>query len=301
MTAGLYACRAGLKAAMVEKAAPGGMIINTDHIENYPGFPDGINGFELAQLIEKQAVKFGLEIITARAGHINVETSSFSLTSKDNQAPIAQAKAVIIASGTTPRSLKVPGHDAFIGKGVSYCGTCDGPLFKGKTVAVAGGGNSALEEALFLTRFAEQVIIIHRRDELRASDILKKRAFSNPKIKFVYNAVITAINGQKKIESVTLAPAPDKQIKTDVAVANNSIAVDGVFIFIGTTPNTTCIPDSVRTDSEGYIITDVEMKTSQAGIFAAGDVRSQSFRQVITACGDGARAAFSAQHYLENL
>ncbi|MFH1226553.1 MAG: thioredoxin-disulfide reductase [Planctomycetota bacterium] len=301
LTAGLYACRAGCKAALIEPTAPGGMIINTDHIENYPGFPDGINGFELAQLIEKQAVKFGLEIINARAGRINVHELGFTVTPKDSPETAAEAKSVIIASGTTPRALKVPGHDIFMGKGVSYCGTCDGPLFKNKRVAVAGGGNSAIEEALFLTRFAAEVIVIHRRDQLRAADILKKRAFANPRIKFIYNAVVAAINGQKKIESVTLAPAPGKQIQTLVPVANGNLAVDGIFIFIGTTPNTGCVPDSVRTDSDGYIITDVEMKTSQPGIFAAGDVRSQSFRQVVTACGDGARAAFSAQHYLENL
>lgn len=308
LTAGLYACRAGIKTALLEKAAPGGTVIITDHIENYPGFPDGISGYDLMQLVEKQAVKFGLEIITAPVTGITPLNGGLRVLC-DSVA--YETRAIIIATGSTPRALKVPGETAFMGKGVSYCATCDAPFFRNKNVVVVGGGDSALEEALFLTRFAGQVTIIHRRDKFRASEILQQRAFANPKIKFIYNAVVKDVNGQDKIESVTIAPVAGQELKFQPSSILSpggrgkgegvvmELPADGVFVFIGLTPNTKFLGGLVKLNDEGYIITDLEMTTSHPGVFAAGDVRSNAFRQIITACGDGARAAASAQHYLQ--
>lgn len=303
LTAGLYACRAGIKTTLLEKAATGGTAIITDNVENYPGFPDGISGYDLMQLMEKQAVKFGLEIITAQVTGITPEQEGFRVLC----GPAAhEARTIIIATGSTPRALKVPGETAFKGKGISYCATCDAPLFRNKNVVVVGGGNSAIEEAIFLTRFAGQVTIIHRRDKFRASEILQQRAFANPKIRFIYNAVVKDVSGKSKIESVTIAPVTGQQLKFSPGTPADrqtggqvDLPIDGVFVFIGLMPNNSFVSNLVKLDDEGYIITDLEMKTSHPGIFAAGDIRNNAFRQIITACGDGARAAASAQHHLQ--
>jgi thioredoxin reductase (NADPH) len=269
-------------------------------VENYPGFPNGVNGFDLMQSMETQAVKFGLEIISGETVQgIAKQPAGFVIQTNANK---YEARAIIIASGTTQRKLNVPGEAKFANRGVSYCATCDGPLFKGKDVAVAGGGNSAVEEALFLARFARSVTIIHRRDKLRASDIIQQRAFNNPKLKFIWNAVVTGIKGAKMVESITIAPVPGQQLKFqppgESRQGGNNWPMNGIFIFIGTTPNTAFAANLLKLDEEGYLITDPDMRTSIAGIFGAGDVTSGAFRQIITACGDGARAVASAQHYL---
>lgn len=299
LTAGLYAARGGYKTVLFEKAATGGLVITTAHIENYPGFENGVNGFELMQALEKQATGFGLQIINSEITAITKNAEyDFTLTpaSGDPQGhPVGEkhrASALIIAAGTTYRKLNVPGEKELYSKGVSFCATCDGPFFKGKDVCVFGGGDSAVEEALFLTNFVRKVTIIHRRDQLRAGTILQQRARANPKIDFIWDTVITGVSGKGKVESINI-----KNVKTN---QENEIPAAALFVFIGFDPNSKLVNGLVKLDESGYIITDIEMKTSLEGVFAAGDIRSKALRQIITACGDGARAYGSAQHYLNS-
>ena len=288
LTAGIYASRARLKTLLIESYSVACQAVTTDHIENYPGFPDGVNGFELIEKFKKQAEKFGVEFIAGEVKAIKENKSAWEILTDDLS---YTGRAVIIASGARPKRLDIPGEDKFRGKGVSYCATCDGALFKNKEVVVAGGGDTALEEAIFLTRFAKKVSVIHRRNALRGTKILQERAFSNKKIEFVWDSVISEILGDARVSAVKV-----KNVKTG---AVKDLSCDGVFIFVGYTPNTAFLKDLLTLDESGYIIADVNSLTSKAGIFACGDCCKKLLRQVVTAAGDGATAAFACQRYLE--
>ena len=288
LTAGLYAARARLDVLLIEKAVPGGQIIVTDWIENYPGFPDGISGFDLAEKMKIQAEALGLKMETA-------EVQSLKLTPDVKEVVLQektiQAKSLIIASGASPKKLGI-GEDRYMGKGISFCATCDAPFFKEKTVVAVGGGDTAVQEAIYLTKFVKKVYLIHRRDELRATKILQERAFANDKIEILWDTVATGVDGFFGIEGVHV-----KNVKTG---EEKTLKADGCFLWVGTTPNTQFLNDLLDTDAYGFIRADARMQTSVPGVFAAGDVRDTPLRQVSTAVGDGAIAAVSAEHYLEN-
>ena len=292
-TAGIYAARSGLKTLLAEGAATVSQITITDLIENYPGIPDGINGFDLMQLFKTQALKFGLEIMTKDVSSITKNAAApviWDVTLEDKS---YRTLSIIAATGAQWNKLGVPGEAEFAGKGVSYCATCDGPFYRNKDVVVVGGGDTAVQEALFLTHFAKKVFVIHRRDRLRAAKILQKRAFAEKKIEFVWNVKLADISGRDFVTGVKIA---------DVLSGRKSeISAEGVFIFVGRTPNTGFFHDILKLDAGGYIITDDNMHTSVDGIFAAGDCRAKQFRQVITAAGDGANALYSAELYVEKL
>lgn len=292
-TAGIYAARSGLKTLLVEGAATVSQITITDLIENYPGIPDGIDGFELMQLFKKQALKFGLEIITKDVLAIKNNAAApviWDVTLEDDS---FRTLSIIAATGARWRNLEVPGEQEFAGRGISYCATCDGPFYRNKDVVVVGGGDTALQEALFLTHFAKKVIVIHRRDRLRAAKILQKRAFAEKKIEFVWNATLTEVTGRDFVTGIKIADVHSGKI--------SEISAEGVFIFVGRLPHTGIFRDVLKLDAGGYIITDDNMRTSVAGIFAAGDCRAKQFRQVVTAAGDGANAIYSAELYVEEL
>jgi thioredoxin reductase (NADPH) len=292
-TAGIYAARSGLKTLLAEGAATVSQITITDLIENYPGIPDGIDGFELMQLFKKQALKFGLEIITKDVLAIKNNAAApviWDVTLEDDS---FRTLSIIAATGARWRNLEVPGEQEFAGRGISYCATCDGPFYRNKDVVVVGGGDTALQEALFLTHFAKKVIVIHRRDRLRAAKILQKRAFAEKKIEFVWNATLTEVTGRDFVTGIKIADVYSGKI--------SEISAEGVFIFVGRLPHTGLFRDILRLDAGGYIITDDNMRTSAAGIFAAGDCRAKQFRQVVTAAGDGANAIYSAELYVEEL
>lgn len=287
LTAGIYAARASMDTVLLERGIPGGLVISTHFIENYPGFSEGISGPELMEQMEKQARRFGLDILSANVEEIDILDKEFSL--KTGQGEII-TEAIVVASGVQPQLLGVPGEKELTGRGVSYCATCDGAFFRGKTVAVVGGGDAAIEEAIFLTRFAEKVYVIHRRGELRATKILQHRAFENPRIVFVWHSVVDEIQGNKTVEGIIVRDVRDKSITT--------INLNGVFIYVGNRPNSSLVKDIAKINNQGFIITDENMMTSQQGIFAAGDVRQKLLRQVVTAVADGAIAAFAAEKYL---
>jgi thioredoxin reductase (NADPH) len=292
-TAGIYASRSGLKTLLVEGAATVSQITITDLIENYPGIPDGINGFDLMQLFKTQALKFGLEIITKDVLAIKNNTATPSIWDVTIEDKSFRTLSVIVATGARWRNLEVPGEQEFAGRGISYCATCDGPFYRNKDVVVVGGGDTAIQEALFLTKFANKIIVIHRRNRLRAAQILQKRAFAEKKIEFVWNATLTEVIGRDFVTGVKVADVQSGGIK--------EIDAEGVFIFVGRLPHTGIFRDVLKLDSGGYIITDDNMRTSVAGIFAAGDCRAKQFRQVVTAAGDGANAIYSAELYVEEL
>lgn len=290
LAAGIYTSRAALKTVLIEKGMPGGLAASTEMIENYPGFAQGIGGPELAMQMDAQARKFGLEVKSANVEMIISANAGFSIKTDDEE---IITRTVIVATGAQPQKLAIPGENKFHGRGVSYCATCDGAFFKDKIVAVVGGGDSAVEEALYLTKFAQKVYIIHRRDELRATKILQQRAKDNDKISFLWNTVVEQINGEATVKEI---------ITKDVRNGEkNSLQVDGVFIYVGTRPVTEILKDLIDLDERNYILTDENMCTSKSGIFAAGDVRKKSLRQVVTAVADGAIAAVSAEKYLEDL
>lgn len=294
-TAGLYASRAGLRTLLIEGGSTMSQISYSELVENYPGFPEGIGGFELVDRFRQQAVKFGTKTTTADVTSlVRNESSAVPVWDIASGGANYQALAVIIATGTSWRKLGVPGEDAFVGRGISYCATCDAPFFRDKTVAVVGGGDRAVQEAIYLTGFARKVILIHRRDRLRAAAVLRDRAMANPRIDFAWNVVVEEIKGKNAVTSVVIrdvqAPAQKREIP-----------VDGVFMLIGLDPNTDFLRGTVDLDKGGYLLTDASMRTSARGIFACGDCRSTTLRQVVTACGDGATAAVSAQHYIENI
>lgn len=289
LTAGIYASRARLKTLLIESMSILCQAITTDHIENYPGFPEGVNGFELIEKFKSQAHRFGTEFIVSEVKGIKENNPGFKIQTQDES---YTASSVIIASGARPKKLDVPGEDKLRGRGVSYCATCDGALFKDKEIVVVGGGDTALQEAIFLTRFAKKVSIIHRRNALRGVKILQERAFANKKIEFVWDSTVTEIMGVTKVSGIKL-----KNVKTG---SEADFSCDGIFIFVGYAPNTDFLKDAVLLDEKGYIISDDSCSTSMAGIFACGDCRKKLLMQVVTACGDGATAAFACQHYLSN-
>jgi thioredoxin reductase (NADPH) len=295
LTAGLYASRAGFRGLCIEGASSLSQITVTDHIENYPGIPEGINGFELIERFKKQALQFGLEILSRDVTSLQEtrwdDTPGWKLTAGEAS---YEALAVICATGAYWRKLGVPGEDTFTGKGVSYCATCDGPLFRNREVVVVGGGDTAVQEAIFLTNFSRKVTIVHRRDRLRATKILQKRAFAHSKIEFAWNSVVEEIWGKESVEKVKI-----RNVKSPGVIGE--IPAAGVFIFTGLTPKTELIRGIADLDNGGYILVDAHMQTSARGIFACGDCIKKRLRQVVTACGDGATAAFSAQLYIEEV
>ncbi len=294
LTAALYACRARMKTVLIEKMLCGGQVLIADTIENYPGFPEGIKGPDLAEWMFKQVSHFGLEVKSVDIVKIaskEHEKSSFTIHIVGGET--LEALSIIIATGASWNQLNIPGEKKLIGRGVSYCATCDGPLFKGKEVVVVGGGDTALGDALFLTKFAHKVTVVHRRDKLRAAKILQERAVNNKKIDMRLNSAAIEIKGADRVEAVEI-----KDVKTDKIT---SIKADAVFILVGMVPNSELVKDIIKLDEKGYILTDDTMHTSVKGILAAGDVRKKLLRQVVTAAGDGATAAFSAEHYVEGL
>jgi thioredoxin reductase (NADPH) len=290
LTAGIYVSRAGLKSLLLEKLIPGGQANLTDWIENYPGFSEGISGMALMKNIEQQARKFGLEIKTEEVTLLSKNKKTFILKTPQQE---YETTAVIIASGARPERIGVPGESKLTGKGVSYCATCDGPLFRNREVLVVGGGDAAIEEALFLTRFANKVTVVHRRSELRASKILQDRAFASPKLTFIWDSVIEEIIGGDKVEGVKI-----KNVKSNEKI---TLSTSGVFVFIGSKPDAGFASGIVEMDKSGYINTNEEMLSSVEGICACGDVRKKILRQVVTACGEGAVAAVSASQHVERL
>lgn len=289
LSAALYAARAGLEPVVLTGMELGGQVSLTYSVENYPGFPEGISGQEMVDLFQKQAERFGAQIEYDTAIDIDLTNRPFWV--KTYQAEYL-AEVLIICTGATAVNLNVPGEKEFTGKGVSYCATCDGAFFKDKDVIVIGGGDSALEEGLFLTRYARTVTIVHRRNELRAGAILQNRARKNPKIKFIWNTVVSEIKGDKVVSGVRL--------KNIVTGEISDRPIDGVFIFIGHAPNTDLFVGKLELDEKRYLITDKRMRTSVPGVFAAGEVTDSIYRQVITSAGMGAAAAMQATHFLEN-
>jgi len=286
LTAGLYTSRAGLKSLLIERGIFGGQIVNARQVDNYPGFPEGISGFELASLMQEQAIKYGLETINATVTAIKPGNEYNVITAEGN----FKAEAVIIAAGSEYRKLEVPGEEKLVGRGVSYCATCDGLLFRDLDVAVVGGGDTAVTDALELSEHASKVYIVHRRDQLRASKILQQKALANLKLKPVWNTVVDEIIGDNKVSCLSLRNVKTNDItKLDVA---------GVFVAIGLEPNSQYFADIVELDKAGLIKTDEMMATSASGIFAVGDIRKNSPRQVASAVGDGATAALSTFRYL---
>ncbi|HDZ61808.1 MAG TPA: thioredoxin-disulfide reductase [Nitrospirae bacterium] len=289
LTAGLYASRARLKCLLIEKGLMGGQVATTELIENYPGFEQGITGAELSSKMEEQAKKFGLETVQTYVESISIRDKIKTITIEGGGE--YEVKSVILGTGAKPTRLGVKGEGKFRGKGVSYCATCDGAFFKGESIAVVGGGNSGVEEAVFLTKFAEKVYVIHRRDKLRADKIAQERAFSNNKVEFKWDTVIEEITGENEVKALHL-----KNVKTQERSVLN---VTGLFIYIGYNPNTGFIKDIVKLDENNYIITDFDMATSVPGIFAAGDVVSGSVKQISVAVGQGTTAAISAGKYID--
>jgi len=293
-TAGIYAARAGMKTLMLSGSAGASQITYTPHVENFPGFPDGVGGYELIQKLKKQAAKFGLQVKSEDAQSIKQADLGGTKAWEVQAKSVYRTLALINATGTSWRKIGIPGEDEFVGRGISYCATCDAHFFRGREVAVIGGGDTAIEEACFLTKFANKVTIVHRRDKLRATKIIQERAFANEKIGFAWDSAPEEITGSD--DGVTAL-----KIKNLKSGATSELKVDGVFIFIGLDPNTGLLKGIVDLDRSGYIQVDRDMKTSAPGIFAAGDCTCKLLRQVITACGDGATAAFAAQHYVNEL
>ena len=286
-TAAVYACRAGRKTLLVAGSISGGQLMLTSDVENFPGFPDAVLGPELMERLRKQAERFGPDIIYDDASDVNFRTRPFEVKVGENT---HEGRAVIVATGASARWLSIPSETKFRGKGVSSCATCDGYFFRDKEVVVVGGGDSAMEEATFLANITRKVTVIHRRDKLRASQILQDRAFKNPKISFVWNSAVEEILGHDKVTEVlirNLETGKETQIKTD-----------GVFIAIGYDPNTSIFKGQLDLDPKGYIVTKNETETGIPGVFAAGDVRDFKYRQAVTAAADGCKAAMDADRFL---
>ncbi|PJA29776.1 MAG: thioredoxin-disulfide reductase [candidate division Zixibacteria bacterium CG_4_9_14_3_um_filter_46_8] len=287
LTAGLYCSRAELKTICLEKLTPGGQIANTERIDDYPGFLS-IGGSELAAKMLEHSRKFGMELAMEEVNSIALD-GRYKVVSTDQNR--YRCKAVIACTGGTPRFLDVPGEKELYGRGVSYCAICDAAFFKGEIIAVVGGGDAAVEEGTFLTKFGRKVYIIHRRDKLRAAKIIQEHAFKNDKIEFIWDSVVTKVNGQDKVESISL-----KNSKTD---SESTLEVGAVFPFVGFTPNSGIFSSLVETDEGGYVLTDFKMETSVPGIYAVGDVRKQLCKQITNAVGDGTTAAVAAGKYIE--
>ncbi len=290
LTAGMYAARAGIPLLLFEKAVPGGQMAATELVCNYPGFPEPIFGIDLAQKMETHARSFGVEIIQTDIQRVSKTSYGFALTADGGE--VHTCRVLIIATGASPVRLGIPGELEFAGKGVSYCAICDGPFFRDVEIAVVGGGDSAVEEAVYLTRFARKVHVIHRRDQFRACREIQAKAFEEPKLVIHWNTIPVAVSGDSGVTTLRIRSVRDG--------SEEDIQVAGVFFYVGLHPNHIGgVSDLVKTDSRGFIITDPSMACSTQGVFAAGDIRSKDLRQVSTAVGDGASAAHSAQIYLE--
>jgi len=291
LTAGLYAARDRLKVLLVEKGIVGGQVLVTDWIDNYPGFPDGVTGNELVEKMAAQAARFDLEVKNGNVVKMELSEAVKKLTLESGDELTCQA--LIICTGARPNKLKIPGEDEFAGRGVSYCATCDGPFFRDQEIIVVGGGDTAIQEADFLTKFAAKVIVVHRRETLRATRILQEKAFANQRIEFIWNSNVVAIEGKKEVERVKLRNNEGEE---------QEITASGVFILIGTIPNNEMLLlEQLGADKFGFIKTDDEMRTKVPGVMAAGDIRSKTVRQIVNGAGEGAVAAIAAEHYLSGL
>jgi len=288
LSAAVYAARGGMKTVIFEKALVGGQITTTADVENYPGFEDNMSGFDIADKMRKQAEKFGTEIKQENIKSIQSGSFDKIVETDSNKYKV---KSIILATGANPRKLGVQGEAKYTGRGVSYCATCDGALYRNKTVAVVGGGDSAVEEAIFLTKFAKKVYIIHRRDELRAVKLIQKRAFENDKIEIIWDSIVKEIKGGDFIERIELYNKKTKEI--------SDLELDGIFIYVGIIPNNELVKSIVELDKQGFILTDETMCTKIPGLYATGDVVHKVLRQVVTAASDGAIAAFSAEKWTE--
>jgi len=293
LTAALYSARANLKPLLIEGLEAGGQLMLTTLVENWPGFRDGIMGPELMDEMRVQAERFGAQVVRGQVTSVNLQSNPFSVKTADAE---YTARAVIIATGASARLLGLPSERGLLGHGVSTCATCDGYFFRGKPIAVVGGGDSALEEAIFLTRFASHVILVHRRDTLRASKIMQDKAFANPKISFEWNSDVEEITDIGKGEVTGML------LRNNKTGTRKEVAVEGVFVAIGHTPNTSLFTDQgIELDANGYILTHMGSRTSVPGVFACGDVQDHVYRQAITAAGSGCMAAIDAEHYLDGL
>ena len=286
-TAGIYASRAKLKTLIISGSLPGGQLMTTSEVENYPGFPNGIFGPELMMNMRQQAERFGTTIVDDEVTKVDFKQRPFTVRSHSE---LYRAESVLICTGATPRKLGIPTEQQFAGRGVSYCATCDGPFFKGEDIAVVGGGDTAIEEATFLTKFGKSVKIVHRRDSLRASKILQEKAFENPKIKFLWNSVVSDIKGNKKITGLSV-----KDINSE---KEESYSVGGLFVAIGHEPNTSIFRGQLEMDDKGYLILKNQTRTSVEGVFAAGDVHDFRYRQAVTAAGFGCMAALDVEKWI---
>jgi thioredoxin reductase (NADPH) len=288
LSAAIYAARGGLKTVVFEKALIGGQIVLSADVENYPGFETTLSGFDIIDKFKKQAERFEAEIREEEIISLEDKVSHKLIKTRNKT---YEVKTVIVATGAHPRKMDVPGEEELTGRGVSYCATCDGALYRNKIVAVVGGGDSAVEEALFLTKFAAKVYIIHRRDELRAVKIIQERAFKNEKIEFIWDTVVEEVQGKQFVENLKLHNRKTGE--------NSLLKTDGVFVYVGIIPNNELVKDIVKLDDQGFILTDVNLMTNTPGIYAAGDVVQKILRQVVTAASDGAIAAFFAEKYIE--
>ena len=287
LSAAVYAARGGLSTAVFEKAIVGGQITVTSDVENYPGFEEAIDGVELTDRMKKQAERFGAKFFDEEITAIGLEgLCKIVETGYDKY----RAKSIIFCTGAHPRRMNVPGEERLIGRGVSYCATCDGALYRDKVVAVVGGGDSAVEEGMFLTRFAKKVYVLHRRDSLRAQKIIQDRAFANPKMEFVWDTVVQEIRGEGRVSELELYNRKTEKVSV--------LPVDGIFIYVGILPNNQLLESRVTLDGGGFVVTDENMHTCIPGIYAAGDIRKTVLRQVVTATSDGAIAAWSAEKWI---
>ena len=289
LTAGIYTSRSRLDNLLTEKGLFGGQITNAEWVENFPGFPEGISGFDLGQQMHDQAARFGLETILAEVTGLELQGDLKVVKTTEGD---FTARAVILAGGANRQKLGIPGEEEFAGKGVSYCATCDAAFFRDQPVAVAGGGDAAITEALHLAKLTSKVTVIHRRDQLRATKILQEKAFAEPKIDFAWDSVVEKVEGKDFVRSLRL-----RNVKTD---QNSDLEIAGLFVSIGFRPDTDFLKGLLKLDDIGHVITNEKMETEIAGIYAAGDIRQNSGRQAITAAGDGATAAIYAEKYLTN-
>lgn len=290
LSAGLYAARARIDHLMIEKGATGGQVLLTDWVDNYPGFPEGISGFDLVEKMTEHAKRFDLNMLTAEVIKVDLSDEKRKVLHLVGEETVS-CDSLIICTGASANTLDIPGEHELRGKGVSYCGTCDAPFYRNMHVAVAGGGNTAIQEAVYLTKFASRVTVIHRRDELRATKILQELAFANEKIDFIWNSQVTSIEGETGVERINLI-AKDG--------STSSLDVEGVFIFVGVTPNNTALPlDLLKAGKGGFVPIDIETRTAVPGVMAAGDICDKDVRQIVNAAGEGAVAVLSAENYIQ--
>ncbi len=292
LSAGLYAARARLDHVLIEKGAHGGQVLLTDWIDNYPGFPEGLSGFDLVEKMSEHAKRFDLNSMTAEVVSLNIDDHKNKSLTLDSGETIT-FNTIIICTGARANALGVPGEEEMRGKGVSYCGTCDAPFYRNVEVAVIGGGDTAVEEAEYLTKFASKVYVVHRRDELRATKVIQESAFANDKIEFIWNTQLKSIEGGNGVEQLQLENKDGTK---------STLKVEGVFIFVGITPNNSCLPlETLKADKWGFIPVDNETRTNVPGVMAAGDIVSKNVRQVVNACGEGAVAVLAAEAHLNHM